>query len=295
MNFSKITNQEATNKIHEHINKFRESVGEYQKNELQDIPTERPIFRASKLGDVLGLYHYNKIDPTITNYLSDVGYKDHEDLLPIDRLELMFYHNDVNKINPATMQTNPTNPTEPTKEKSHLGRNLAIGAGVLGAGALGAYLWRKHKKKQALQKTALSALSDATLGAGAGALLGHVFSNRASNKMKIPKKDMKSFRRDYMLINAMNLGTILGLTNISDRSVKTHKSNYINHASVGAAAGLGVGLITKKLIGKYLKTEKDKKINKYLPYITTGIGLLGGLAKAKSNNNYREKLNNLGK
>ncbi len=49
--------------------------------------------------------------------------------------------------------------TESPKEKSHLGRNLAIGAGVLGAGALGTYLWRRHKKKQALQKKAMELLN----------------------------------------------------------------------------------------------------------------------------------------
>jgi hypothetical protein len=50
-------------------------------------------------------------------------------------------------------------PTTTSKEKSHLGRNLAIGGVGLGAAGLGAYLWHKSKKKQALQKKAMELIN----------------------------------------------------------------------------------------------------------------------------------------
>ncbi len=148
---NKLTDQQVTNKVHEHINKFRDSVIQYKKDELIKNYNERPFFKGTEIADDLG-WNYHKVDPIITDYLSNVGYKEHiDEYRPIDRLELMFYNNDINKIKPAPIQTNPTEP----KKESHLGRNLAIGAAGLGAAGLGVYLWHKSKKKKALQKSAM--------------------------------------------------------------------------------------------------------------------------------------------
>lgn len=52
---------------------------------------QRPIFKATELSD-LGSDYY-KIDQIISDYLDNVNYHEHPDLLPIDRLELMVYGN----------------------------------------------------------------------------------------------------------------------------------------------------------------------------------------------------------
>lgn len=53
------------------------------------IVKTRPYFKPSELAD-LGSRYY-RIDKIVSKYLDDVNYREHSDLLPIDRLELMIY------------------------------------------------------------------------------------------------------------------------------------------------------------------------------------------------------------